>query len=657
MILERRQKKMKNRRWLIFVVAVVLLIGSLSQDKQSSLADDGTLILPPTPTATLNVTVDGAPLTVTNYRVIYVANPVLVWDSRNSVATYNYHTMNIYVPSNATEDSPIILQVNNGGWLGGQAGTPVTDGAVYTTTIASRDQKTAVALKAGYVVVNTGSRSRGMTDPAGATYVGHAPAVVVDVKAAIRYLRYNDAAMLGTTKRLLITGTSGGGGLSVAISASGNSPDYYPYLHAIGAAGVTYDALSDTYSSTLNDDVFGMVGYCPITDLDHADAAYEWMYNATREKLREEFGTYTDTQMLASAWLAADYVPYLNDLGLKDEGGNPLTANNLDDAIKAIVEKEIEEAYVEVGQTQMDADIATLTYTDTTWYSIDGGGNATLDLDKWLYFVVRNRALKTPPAFDNYKTPLQGFMNESNLAGTPAQEYSNFTEWAWNHNNAPGDGIGLDDTGLMWGEYILTDAGKAVLKQMDMVNPMPYLVSNTNGDNAPYWYYRHGMIDRDTSFAVEVALYYAVLNASGVSNVNFELAWLKPHGGDYDVPEAYEWVAEAVHNANTFDAIEAAMPSGQVTGTLQVTFTLPAGTGITYMSSRPDVVTIADGQAVVTPPKSADATVTITATVTSDEIAGDGYNYGAVEVTHAYTFTVPAAYYPVSLYLPLVLRQ
>lgn len=643
---------MKTRRWLVLVVALVLLVGALStvlaapQDKQSSLAEDDPWALPSTPTATLDVTVDGAPLTVTNYRVIYVANPVPVKITTGGTitTTFNYQTMNIYVPSNATEDSPIILQVGNAGWLGNQVGTPITNGGTYTSTTSN----TGAALKAGYVIVHAGARSRGMTDLAGTTYVGHAPAVVVDTKAAIRYLRYNDAAMLGTTKRILITGTSGGGGLSVAVAASGNSPDYYPYLYAIGAAGVTYDAGSGTYSSTLNDDVFGTVAYCPITDLDHADASYEWMYNATRTRL----GTYSITQTLASAWLAADYIPYFNGLGLKDANGNPLTADKLGDAIKAIVEKEIEEAYVEIGQTQMISDTEALSYKDRSWYSIDANGKATLNLGDYLYFIVRNQALKTPPAFDNYKTTLQGAMNESNLAGTPAQEYSNFTEWAWNHNAILGDGIGLDDTGLMWGEHILTDAGKAVVKQMEMVNPMPYLVSNTNGDSAPYWYYRHGMRDRDTAFPVEVAMYYAILNARDVSNVNFELAWLKPHQGNYDVPEAYEWVAEAVDNANTFDAIKAAMPSGQVTST----FTLPAGVGITYISSNPDVVTIEDGQAVVTPPKSVDATVTITATVTSDKISGTGYNYGKVEVTHAYTFTVPAAY-PFSLYLPLVMRQ
>lgn len=645
---------MKTRTSLIVVMALVLLVAPLSvalaqtQDKQSSRAADDPWALPSTPTATLNVTVDGVPLTVTNYRVVYVANPVPVRIAPGGVVstTFNYQTMNIYVPSNAVADAPIMLQVGNAGWLGNQVSTPITEGGVYTSTTSN----TGSALKAGYVVAAAGARSRGMTDLAVTTYVGHAPAVVVDTKAAIRYLRYNDAAMLGTTDRILITGTSGGGGLSVAISASGNSPEYYPYLYEIGAAGVTYDAGSDTYASTLNDDVFGTVAYCPITDLDHADGAYEWLYNATRQTLDTEAGTYNDAQMLASAWLAMDYVPYFNGLGLKDENGDPLTADRLEGAIKALVEKEIEEANVEIGPAQMIADTEALAFKDRSWYSIDGNGKATLDMVKYLYFIVKNQALKTPPAFDNYKTSLQGAMNESNLAGTPAQEYSHFTEWAWNHNTSAGDGVGLDDTGLMWGEFILTDAGKAILKQMEMINPMPYLLSNTNGDSAPYWYYRHGMRDRDTSFAVEVALYYAVLNSAGVSNTNFEISWLRPHGGNYDVPEAYEWVAEAVDNANTFDAIQAAMPGGQV----KSNFTLPAGAGITYVSSHPDIVAITDGQAVVTRPRSGSVTVTITATVISDKTAGNGYDYGDVEVTHTYTITVSAL--PAWVFLPLVWR-
>jgi hypothetical protein len=598
-------------------------------------AQAGPLDLPSTPTATLNITVDGDPLTVIQYTVVYVANPVEVKEATSSTGyTYDYQAMNIYVPSNATEDSPIILQDNNGGWNGGKPGNSVTDGVNYNGTT----DKVGQALKAGYVIANVGCRSRfpGRNQDLSGNYIAHAPAQVVDVKAAIRYLRHNDAAMPGTTDRIIITGTSGGGALAVAIAASGNSPEYYPYLYELGAAGVTCGG--GTCSSTLNDDVFGTVAYCAITDLDHMDAAYEWMYNATRTEL----GIYSAEQMAASDWLKKNYVPYFNRLGLGDEKGKRLTAPHFLDAIKALVEKEIEEAYVEVGPTQMASDINALTYKDSSWYSIDANGKATVDMNKYLYFVVMNKALKGVPAADNVGSPLPFIppYSESTLGGTTSQEYSNFTEWAWNNNALSGDGVGYDDTGLPWRAYIQTAAGKAVLKQMKMINPMPYLVSDTEGDSAPYWYFRHGMLDRDTSFAVEAALYYAVLNAHDVSNVNFELAWLKGHGGDYDVPEAYEWVAEAVDNAKYFDAVDALIGDTVTHG-----FSLPTGDAtnkITYKSSNEKVFKVVNGQAVVHRPYRRDAEVTLKVEVVSDKISLTGFNYGKVDVTRAFTFTVPA---------------
>ncbi len=287
----------------------------------------------------------------------------------------------------------------------------------------------------------------------------------MDVKAAIRYLRYNDAAMPGTTKRIIITGSSGGGALGVAIAASGNSPDYYPYLSQLGAAGVTCN--NGTCSSTLNDDVFGTVLYCPITNLDHMDAAYEWMYGQTRKEL----GTYTfnntvtpysTAQYDASDYYAADFVTYLNGLGLKDEKGKGLTAHNFLDAIKAAAERGVEKAYREVGPVQMAADINNSAYADSSWFRIDKKGKATVDMDRYLYFVAKNTQLKGVPASDNLASPLpnpEPTHNESSVAGTTSQVYSNFDDWAWDNNALHGDGVGLDDTGLTWQQFILTDAG------------------------------------------------------------------------------------------------------------------------------------------------------------------------------------------------------
>jgi hypothetical protein len=541
--------------------------------------------------------------------------------------------MNIYVPENATEDSPIILQDNNSGWNGGKPGVSVENGKSYD----SINNKVGQALKAGYVIANVGCRSRrtGSQD-VGGNYIAHAPAQVVDVKAAIRYLRYNDAALPSDTNRIIITGTSGGGALGVAIAASGNSPDYYPDLYELGAAGVTCDAQGHSCSSTINDDVFGTALYCAITDLDHMDAAYEWLYYTTRMRL----GIYSAEQMAASDWLKKNYVPYFNRLGLRDEKGKRLTAPHFLNAIKALVEKEIGDACKEIGPTQMAADVAALAYNDASWYSVDANCKATVDMDEYLYFVVKNTALKGVPAADNVGSPLPFIppYSESTLGGTKSQVYSNFAEWSWNNNAIPGDGVGYDDTGLPWRAFIQTDAGKAVLKQMKMINPMPYLTSDTEGDSAPYWYFRHGMLDRDTSFAVEAALYYAVLNASDVLNTNFEFAWLKKHSGDYDVPEAYEWIAEAVDNANTFEAVDALIGD-----TVTASFSgLPTGAGITYSSSNEKVFKVVGGQAVVTPLEKKDALVILTVRVVSDKMAGDSKNYGKVDVTRAFMFVVPA---------------
>ena len=128
----------------------------------------------------------------------------------------------------------------------------------------------------------------------------------------------------------------------------------------------------------------------------------------------------------------------------------------------------------------------------------------------------------------------------------PASSTSNFEEYAWNNNEVPGDGSGPDDTGKKWDAYI-ADPATTLDDQVRMVSPMTYL--NSSADSAPYWYVRHGMVDRDTSFAVEVALYYAILKDPSVKDANFKLAWMRPHSGNYDVQEAYAWLAGVLAKA------------------------------------------------------------------------------------------------------------
>ncbi len=226
-------------------------------------------------------------------------------------------------------------------------------------------------------------------------------------------------------------------------------------------------------------------------------------------------------------------------------------------AIEALVKAGTEKA-MKNGETVPDLgetwaftqrDGSTL-YVTNYWLDVDNAADTVVSIDygKYLEFVITTAKLKTAPAFENFGTPLQYRMNEFNLSGDETTVYSHWLGWSWENDIIAGNGVGMDDTGLTFAQFMETNAGKAVVDQMKMINPMPYLLSR-EGDSAPYWYVRHGIRDRDTSFAVEVALFYAIQNDRTVKDANYALAYMQPHGGNYDVQEAYGWLAEVLAQA------------------------------------------------------------------------------------------------------------
>lgn len=530
----------------------------------------------------LTVSVDRQPVQVDWYVDNYIARPNRPEDQK----------INIYIPANATKDSPILLYVNNGGWTMNDYPTgTLTDGRDYN----GQSDKAGVALKEGYVIVSYGGRSRA-NEPVDGKYLGHSPSIMTDTKAVVRYLRFNKKALpAGDTEKIIVTGTSGGGALSTLVAASGNSPDFYPSLYEIGAAGITRKA-DGTYESAsgYGDNVFGVIAYCPITDLGHACAAYEWLYGDTRKEMYAA-GTmsypYADQAAIlaASDALASTYGAYVDGLGLKDDQGQPLTAANLRDYIAKLMQEEIRQSIDEFGVEQMTRDLEqeirrrggfggpmggrgqggpggqggqrgqggpggmgrpngqnppaaqqpTEHRENNGWISFAGDGTFTYDLDKHLAYVARYTALKVAPAFSN--TGLYGSaQSEDTLFGSESDPYSPFNFYAWEHDSQA-NRVGLDDTGLGWQEFLQTEDGKRLALQLKMTSAMDYILEGKS-DTAPFWYVRHGMDDRDTSFAVEATLFAAVKNSPKVSNANVGFAWLKPHSGDYDVPEAYSWL-------------------------------------------------------------------------------------------------------------------
>jgi acetyl esterase/lipase len=144
------------------------------------------------------------------------------------------------------------------------SGTAAAGSGGLPTGAGSTGQNTTEALAAGWVVVSVGARGRDLQSADG-TYYGKAPAVIVDLKAAVRYLRSNKGRIPGDPDKIVSDGTSAGGAVSTLLGASGDSPLYDKYLSDLGAADAS-------------DAILAVAAYCPITDLENADKAYEFAF-------------------------------------------------------------------------------------------------------------------------------------------------------------------------------------------------------------------------------------------------------------------------------------------------------------------------------------------------------------------------------------------
>ena len=183
--------------------------------------------------------------------------------------------------------APLIIPVNTPGYSAMAAPTGYSSSMGYGSISDYTDE--------GIIVLFAGARGRDAGAPAGVT----------DFKAAIRYARYNKDLLPGDMDSIFSLGMSGGGAQSALIGASGNNDLYTPYLAAIGAVMTESDAVK------------GSMCWCPITNLDIADEAYEWNMGNTRSGLSEEEQTYSDSMALA-------FAEYINALGLTDEAGTAL---------------------------------------------------------------------------------------------------------------------------------------------------------------------------------------------------------------------------------------------------------------------------------------------------------------------------------------------
>lgn len=461
-------------------------------------------------------------------RVRYTAYERLYFVTNIEDSAYQF--LNVYVPDGATQQTPIFLRTYVGGYMASAAGQPQDGDA------------SGRALKEGYVLVIPGSRGRNSTVVAtrsdkkngvkkGQTiYTGRAPAAILDLKAAIRYLRHFDAIMPGNAEKIITDGTSAGGAMSSLMGATGNNPAYEPMLQAMGAADES-------------DDVFASVCYCPITDLDHADMAYEWLYNGTDSRQQG------DADVLAvSNELKAMFPAYLASLNLYTPGGTLLTADNYLDYIKSELIRSAQIAKnagadipdslgfvfseeagfgappINGGMTRMGGDKKPMGNRPPMMMRPGGSKRVgeyiiDLDMDKYLNYVVSTQPLKTAPAFDTQGVAGQRASGENEEFGDNKGNSVNFTEYS----------------AAKTGNVVTQE----IAQNVALLNPMNFIGDGVT-DVAPHWYIRHGARDRDTSFPVPINLALKLQNAG--KDVNFLLAWNRPHSGDYALDELFEWI-------------------------------------------------------------------------------------------------------------------
>lgn len=446
--------------------------------------------------------------------VNYTAYTKLYYVTNVEDSIYQY--MNIFIPDGADQSSPIFMPNYVSGYM---AAKPQS---------VNPNDASGRALEEGYVVVIPGVRGRNsvITNAEGKSiYTGRAPKALLDLKAAIRYLRHFDKDMPGDAEKIITNGTSAGGAMSALLGATGNNPAYEEYLKEMGAVDE-------------RDDIFAAVCFCPITDLDHADAAYEWLYGCTNNVTRN----LTAEQAEVSKELAAQYPAYLNSLNLKKADGSLLTSDNYLDYLKELLMKSAQEAK-DYGATIPDS-IGFIFNEMSQFTALINGGTrehgrpvlrperrakgqgeyiTDLDLERYLNYVVSKTPLKAPPAFDSKGVVGNSASGENEEFGDENGSSVNFTDYSLQKSTGDED----------------AQVDSKIKTTVKLMNPMNF-ISAPNTTVAQHWYIRHGAIDRDTAFPVPINLASKLQNEG--KNVNFKLAWNRPHSGDYALNEMFEWI-------------------------------------------------------------------------------------------------------------------
>ncbi|MGX5186803.1 subtype B tannase [Streptomyces avermitilis] len=412
--------------------------------------------------------------------VTYVADPVDV----------TYQSLNVSVPveidGKAVDAShaPIVFSNAVGGYM---------PSSTAGNTGIGQGVNAKLSLASGFVVVDPGARGRTLVDTDG-VYYGVAPAAIVDLKAAIRYLRHNKGRVPGNIDRIVATGVSAGGALTSLLGASGDSDRYASYLRELGAADAS-------------DAVFAAAPYCPITDLEHADMAYEWNWGTN------PLPTGAQVDQALSKELRSGFAEYQASLNLRGKNGfGRITARNYD---AYMVKTHLEPSATRYLAALPDADRAAY-LTANPWITWSGG-RASFGWGDFLTHVGARK--KNVPSFDTFTLAAP----ENNLFGVATTKARHFTQWSL--RKATGDDGARLDADLP--------------EKIDLMNPM-YFIERQNPGRSRHWFIRVGTKDSDTSLTVVGNLTAGLENLG--DDVDTYMYWDGGHGANQDAPDFITWI-------------------------------------------------------------------------------------------------------------------
>ena len=467
----------------------------------------------------MSTTVDNKEIKYRAFEYIpYVANPIDI----------DQQYMNIYVPEEYfnngtvngynTQTAPIFMPNAVGGYMPSQALTPKVENG--------KPNSVLYALSRGYVVASPATRGR-TNKASDGNFIGKAPAVIVDLQAATAYLHANDSTMPGNANRIITNGTSAGGAVSLLQGAAGNSSDFQPYLQALGAA-------------TAATNVYAVSAYCPITNLDAADMAYEWSYKGITSFNKVTMGqgelpqanvggnaappqrtiqrVNLNADDVAYSNLLSEHFPeYVNNLQLHDSMGRVLKLDkNGNGTFKNYVKAFIIDAANKAQAKGTDLSKHTYLVRDNKTGTIKD-----INWEAYNQFVSRSKA---PGAFDSRAND----SGENNLFGTSTTDNNHFTITA-----------ALHDTTSNPETYVQN------AKVVTMMNPMNYLGSPA-ATNAQFYRIRYGTADSNTSVAIPLIV------GTRAQNLGYKVDMATPfdvdHSGDYDLDELFNWMDNIVKN-------------------------------------------------------------------------------------------------------------